>query len=125
MHRAKESLPARIDTPQAVARHLGGFGEANGAEMSAEFFTMKKGTDITPLLEGLPEDMCQCPHWGYVLEGDLTVRYTDGTEEPAKGGEVFYWPPGHTVRVNEDAKVILFSPARHAHVIDHMADKLS
>ena len=38
-------------------------------------------TDLTPLLEGLPNDMCQCPHWGYIFKGALYIRYTDGSEE--------------------------------------------
>ena len=26
------------------------------------------GVDFTPLFKGLPDDLCQCPHWGYVIE---------------------------------------------------------
>jgi hypothetical protein len=36
--------------------------------------------DHTRLLQGLPEDRCQCPHWGYVLEGRLTFQVADGEE---------------------------------------------
>jgi len=42
------------------------------------------------------------------------------------GGDLFYWPPGHTVRVGADAEVILFSPQReHSEVIDHMLKKMA
>ena len=34
---------------------------------------------------------------------------------------MFFWPAGHSVRVVDDAEVILFSPhAQHAAVMDHM-----
>jgi len=37
---------------------------------------------------------------------------------------LFYWPPGHTARVGEDAEVILFSPQdEHTAVLDHMLAK--
>ena len=25
--------------------------------------------DPTPMFQGLPDDRCQCPHWGYVIKG--------------------------------------------------------
>jgi hypothetical protein len=84
-----------------------------------------KGTDIAPLLKGLQHDACQAPHWGYVISGDLVVSYTDGTADRCLGGDVFHWPAGHSVRVVEDAEVVLFSPqVEHLHVMGHMAEKL-
>jgi hypothetical protein len=44
------------------------------------------GGDTTPLLEGLPGDLCQCPHWGLLLDGTVHVRYDDGSEETVHGG---------------------------------------
>ena len=38
---------------------------------------------------------------------------------------MFYWPPGHTVRVQRDAELVMFSPQdEHLHVINHMKAKL-
>jgi hypothetical protein len=72
-------------------------------------------------LKGLENDLCQAPHWGYLIEGEVTVTYADGEEETISGGELFYWPPGHTVKVGKDAEVILFSPqAEHCAVVSHM-----
>jgi hypothetical protein len=68
------------------------------------------GVDATPLLEGLPQDRCQVPHWGYMLDGSIQVSYTDGTKEVCRAGDVFFWPAGHTVRVEEDATFVEFSP---------------
>jgi ethanolamine utilization protein EutQ (cupin superfamily) len=45
-------------------------------------------------MKGLPDDRCQCPHWGYVVNGRLTFRYAD-REEISEAGDVFYTPPGH------------------------------
>ena len=52
---------------------------------------------MAPVLVGLPNDRCPSPHWGIILEGSIRVQHADGTEETAGAGEVYYWPPGHTV----------------------------
>ena len=94
--------------------------------MGGEYFSLGAGADLTPLLKGLEGDLCQAPHWGYVLEGQISITYDDGTEELVKGGDLFYWPPGHTVRVNEDAEIILFSPQEeHGKVIDHIRSNMT
>jgi hypothetical protein len=54
------------------------------------------GIDFTPLFAGLPGNLCQCPHWGYVQRGSIHIRYADGTEEVTGAGELYYWPGGHT-----------------------------
>jgi hypothetical protein len=126
MRIAKDEVPIKIDAPGAVARQLPGFGDATGyGTIGAEYFSMTAGTDIAPLLEGLDGDACNAPHWGYMLQGEVTVRYGDGTEERIRAGDLFYWPPGHTVRVGEDAEFVLFSPQdEHTHVLDHINRKL-
>jgi hypothetical protein len=127
MRIAKQDIPVRIDVPGAVARQKTDFGDAAGyGTISGEYFSLGAGTDIAPLLQGLENDLCQSPHWGYVLQGGLTVTYADGTSEEINGGDLFYWPPGHSVKVGQDAEVILFSPQHeHSKVIDHMLDKMA
>ncbi|MDS0474550.1 cupin domain-containing protein [Natrinema sp. 1APR25-10V2] len=126
MKQAKETIPIKIDTPDAVARQQVEFGDASHyGELSGEYFTLNAGTDIAPLLEGLEDDLCQTPHWGYVLKGALTVGYTDGTEEVDSAGDLFYWPPGHAVRADEDSEIVMFSPQNeHTEVINHMLAKM-
>ena len=126
MHIAKTQIPVKLEAPGAVARMMNDFGDAKGySGMSGECFTLAAGTDIAPLLQGLKDDLCQAPHWGYLAEGALTVTYRDGTNEPISRGDLFYWPPGHTVRVEQDAELIMFSPQHeHGEVLDHMKAKM-
>lgn len=127
MHIDKESVPVKIDVPGALARQQTGFGDASGfGRIGAEYFTLGAGTDIAPLLTGLAGDCCHAPHWGYMISGAVVVSYTDGTDETCNGGDLFFWPPGHSVRVAADADVILFSPeAEHTQVMDHMLAKIA
>jgi hypothetical protein len=124
---AKNDVPVRINAPGAIARQKTDFGDASGyGKISGEYFSLGAGADIAPLLKGLEGDLCQAPHWGYVLEGKLIVTYADASSEQINGGDLFYWPPGHTVRVEADAEVILFSPQdEHSKVIDHMLAKMA
>ncbi len=127
MRIAKQDVPVKINAPGAIARQQTEFGDATGFGMlSGEYFSLGKGADIAPLLKGLEGDLCQSPHWGYVINGALVVTYADASEETATSGDLFYWQPGHTVRVSEDADVVMFSPQdEHSHVIEHMRAKMA
>jgi len=125
MHITKNDIPIKIDAPGAVARHLPDFGVASGP-LAAEYFSLGAGADLAPLLEGLTDDACHAAHWGYMITGEVVVTYSDGTDETCTSGDVFYWHPGHSVRVSTDAEMILFSPqAEHARVLDHILAKMA
>lgn len=126
MRIAKDDIPVRIDVPGAVARQLGGFGNVAGYDtLGVEYFSFAAGTDITQLLQGLEGDVCQSPHWGYVVGGAITAVYRDGSEETSTSGDLFYWPPGHSVRAEADTDIVMFSPeAEHGAVIDHIRNKV-
>jgi hypothetical protein len=125
MHTSKNDLPVKIDAPGAHARHLPDFGVASGA-LAAEYFTLGAGADLAPLLQGLDHDACDSPHWGFMITGDVVVTYSDGSDERCSTGDVFYWPPGHSVRVERDAELVMFSPqAEHAAVLDHILAKMA
>ena len=115
MRIAKEDIPVRID------------GDVTGyGKMGAEYFSFGAGTDITELLHGLEDDSCQSPHWGYVVKGAITALYTGGGEERSSAGDLFYWPPGHSVRAEEDTDIVMFSPQEeHGAVIDHIRRKVA
>ena len=92
-----------------------------GGEMSAGFVRLAAGTDLRGALKGLPEDLCQCPHWGYLLSGRLKMHTPDG-EYVYRAGESFYWPPGHAPQALEDCEYVDFSPTKEfAEVLNHVA----
>jgi hypothetical protein len=64
--------------------------------------------------QGLPENYCQCPHWGYLLNGTARLRLTDGSETIINAGDLYYAPPGHQLYALEDFENIEFNPAEAA-----------
>ncbi|HSK09075.1 MAG TPA: cupin domain-containing protein [Vicinamibacterales bacterium] len=126
MHAAKARIPTAISAPGAVVRQAVDFGDASGyGKIAGEYLSLAAGTDIAPLLKGLEGDLCQSPHWGYLIEGEVTVTYDNGQQEPIVAGDLFYWPPGHTVKVDKDAEIIVFSPqAEHRPVLEHLGRQM-
>lgn len=122
---AKDNIDVRLKLPGVAVRQHKNFGSVAGYDrISGEYFTLAKGVDTTALFEGLEGDLCQCPHWGYVLEGVITTTDASGQQETVQSNDLFYWAPGHNVRVDEDASIIMFSPEHeHSNVINHMIAK--
>jgi hypothetical protein len=122
----KDDVDVRMEIPGAVIRQQKGFGDVSGfTTISAEYFTLSAGVDTTPLFQGLQGNACQCPHWGFVLHGQITTTDAKGAQETVNANDLFYWPPGHNVKVEADAEIILFSPQReHSQVFEHMIEKL-
>ncbi|MCB0686046.1 MAG: hypothetical protein KDC53_05960 [Saprospiraceae bacterium] len=117
----KKDIPVAMEGPGTKMRIQQGFGG-----MTICFNELPKGTDFTPLLQGLTNDSCHCPHWGYILSGSLLVRYNDGSEELISEGDMYYLPNGHTAIVKEDIKMIEFSPSKEfGEVIDHIGRKMA
>ncbi len=90
-----------------------GLGEERHEEIGGYvvgFTALRSDMDLAPLLKGLPDDMCQCPHWGYVLKGRITWRYADH-EEVSEAGDAFYAPPGHAPRAEAGSEFLQFSPS--------------
>ncbi len=109
MHFSKDRIPQRCE--------LG--------DLAAVCWKFPKGTDASSLLAGLPNDMCPCPHWGYVVAGRMVLRYADGSEEDLRAGDVYYAPGGHTAVIKEDYEGIEFSPKEEFWpVMDHVAKKM-
>ena len=126
MRVAKENVDVRMEIPGVVIRQRQNFGDVSGFDtISGEYFTLAAGVDTTALFVGLDGDLCQCPHWGFVLRGDITTTDAKGGQETVTTNDLFYWPPGHNVKVNADAEIVMFSPQReHSRVIDHMIEKV-
>lgn len=124
MRVSKQDVDVRMEIPGAVIRQTTRFGDFSGyGNVSCEYFTLAAGVDTTPLFKGLEGNLCQCPHWGYVLRGQLTTTNEYGLAETVAEGDLFFWPAGHNVHVDADAEIVMFSPeVEHSAVIDHMID---
>jgi len=83
------------------------------------FLTFREDADGTPLLKGMPDDRCQCPHLGYVLKGRITFRFADH-EEVVEAGEAFYLPPGHVPIVEAGTEYVQFSPSEELHQVSEV-----
>jgi len=103
MRSSFKDMAVAFEMPEGTIHHV----ELGG--MTAEFGKFKKTIDPSPLFKGLPNDRCQCPHWGFVIKGQLRYRFAD-REEVYKAGDVYYAPPGHLPLV-EASEWVEFSPS--------------
>ena len=112
MRASKSDLPVMFGEGETAIRG------ADWGGMRAMIISLPAGTDITPLLKGLPGDRCTCPHWGYVVKGRMRAISAEG-EETLQAGDVFYMAPGHTVFVEEAIEFVELAPAEeHQQVLD-------
>ena len=108
-------LPVVLEVPGVTIRSA----DWNG--MAALYVSLGAGADFTPVLRGLPDDLCSCPHWGYVTKGAIYLKYKDGREEIARAGDLWHAPPGHTAWCVQDSEFIEFSPQHEfAALLDHV-----
>ena len=99
----KNDAPVVVNIPEIEIRQL----DLDGYTVT--FNTFKADADPTPLFRGLPDDACQCPHWGTVLSGKLVYRFADHTETYT-AGDAYYVGPGHVPLSFADAETVEFSP---------------
>ena len=85
----------------------GHYGELDGYAVGFERF--REDADATPLFKGLPDDRCQSPHWGYVVNGRVTFKFAD-RDEVYETGDAYYAPPGHTTLIEAGTDLVEFSP---------------
>jgi ethanolamine utilization protein EutQ (cupin superfamily) len=118
----KEQHISIDEFPKNMAiNHLNGWGG-----MTVAINELPSATDFAPLLEGLKNNSCQVPHWGYIIKGSLKLKYDDGKEVILKSGDVFYMSPGHNASVLEDLKIIDFSPEKPMkELINHIDKKIA
>ena len=103
MRGSKEDVPATLESNGVVIQ------EAEWGDIHVGFEAYEEEFDLAPLLKGLPDDMCQCPHYGYVLEGRMRVRYAD-REEVVEAGDAYYMEPGHSPVMEAGTELVEFSP---------------
>jgi hypothetical protein len=75
------------------------------------FETYTEDSDTAELFKGLPDDRCQCPHWGYVIKGMVAFKTADGMET-FEAGDAYYVGPGHTPVIYAGTDVVEFSPTK-------------
>jgi mannose-6-phosphate isomerase-like protein (cupin superfamily) len=97
-----------------VAYEEQGVGEQRKAEeggMVIAFEHWNAGLDTGEMFKDLPDGACQEEHWGYVIKGSATMRYTDGRTQTITAGQAYYLPPGHNGHIDEEAEFVEFTPA--------------
>jgi hypothetical protein len=116
---SQDQVPVEFEVDVAQTRTV----EQGG--MTIAFERLSAGVETAPLYKGLPDDACQSPHWGYLIEGRLRVHLTGGTEESIVAGQAYYLPAGHNVVVEQDALVLEFSPTEdRARTMEHAAQMM-
>jgi hypothetical protein len=104
MNGTLDELPIEVRQGDIVTRY------AEWGDMAVRFARVPAGTDMSPVLEGLPGDRCPSPHWGLVLQGAVRLTGADGVEEVTTAGQAYYWPAGHTARMDEDTAFLEIGP---------------
>lgn len=116
MRGSREDVPATIESEKAVIQ------ETEWADIHLGFETYNEDFDLAPLLKGLPGDMCQCPHYGYVLKGRMRVRYAD-REEVVQAGDAYFMEPGHSPIMDAGTEIVEFSPKEEYHKTMEVAER--
>jgi hypothetical protein len=97
-----------------TAPNVGEFGPVTDRNDAIDGYTISivsfaAEIDGAPLLKGLKDDLCQCPHWGYVVKGTATFTFADHVEV-FQAGDAFYLPPGHSPAHSAESELVMFSP---------------
>jgi hypothetical protein len=104
MRGSKQDVPVVFEEGPTTIRQI----EWGG--MNVEIGAIGADMDIAPLFQGLPDNQCQCPHWGYVIKGRLIYRSGD-REEVFNAGDVYHVGPGHLPVFEAGTEYVEFSPA--------------
>jgi hypothetical protein len=108
MRGSKADVPVALEVPEGTLHVI----ECGG--MAIELGSWREEIDASPYFKGLRDDRCQCPHWGYVLQGQLRYKFADH-EEVYNAGDAYYAAPGHTPVLGANTEYVEFSPAEPYH----------
>jgi hypothetical protein len=103
MHTSKDELEASV-----LGEYEGRQIDAGGIRIAFESMPAGFPPDES-LFKGLPNDRCQCDHWGYVFKGSFRVTYVDGPEEIVRAGDAYHLRPGHFVQTIEAVELLELS----------------
>ena len=79
MPKASKSRASETVDVDGYQGHFEDFGQ-----YTVGFETYTADADLAPLFAGLPDDRCQCPHMGYVLEGSVKFTSPTATRRPTR-----------------------------------------
>ncbi|MDT0318016.1 cupin domain-containing protein [Streptomyces millisiae] len=116
----------RDETPVVVSNEAGVEVRSRpiGGDLAVSYIRLPAGTDMSIPLKGLPDDQCQCPHWGFLTKGRMKLHTGHG-DEIYEAGQAYYWAPGHAPEALEDSELMEFSPADDfAKVLDHVKEQV-
>jgi hypothetical protein len=100
-----------------IAIDIDGVGRQHRATAGGMVIALERwmaGLDTAEMFADLPGGACQEPHFGYVVAGAVTVRYSDGGTERLEKGQAYYLHPGHNVHIDEDSEFVEFTQANGA-----------
>ncbi len=112
---ARDDLPVvfALGGAEVRAKDVGG--------MTVWFYRLPAGADARPLLQGLPGDTCNCPHWAFVTTGKLRIHTSSGARD-VEAGQGFYVEPGHAPEALADTEMVEVSPIVEARALrEHLA----
>ena len=107
MSKASKTTASETIDVEGYEGHVENMGD--GYTVAFEKYTAD--VDLAPFFTGLPEDRCQCAHWGYVITGKVTFHTKDGAET-FEAGDAYYVGPGHTPELYAGTEVVEFSPTQ-------------
>lgn len=96
---AWDDLAPELEGPGVGIRRM----DAGG--LAVCLIRLQAGSRTDPLFAGLPNDRCQCAHWGYIISGTMRVHSRDGARD-FETGETYYWEPGHNLEAVTDAEYV-------------------
>jgi hypothetical protein len=76
---------------------------------TVQFVSFAADSYLDGPLQALPGGACQCPHWGYVVEGRMRFAFDDH-EEVYEAGDALYDPPVTGPTSTLEQKLLQFSP---------------
>ena len=104
MHVSRDELE-----PMVLGEYEGRSVDSGGIRIAFESMPAQFPPDESPF-KGLPDDRCQCDHWGYLFKGSFRVSYKDAPDEVVNAGEAYHLRPGHFVQTIEPVELIELSP---------------
>jgi hypothetical protein len=100
---SQDELPLKEVIPGYASRM------ADWGGMTVGFEHAEAGQDASSMLEGLPDNRCQAPHWGYLFSGTMVVEYADRSET-IEGPRAYHVEPGHRISFQTDCDALEFTP---------------